>query len=305
MRRTIAIGAAMVTLLALPNAAGAATDVGSSCFAEKLTFAPYVMVEEIAPPTNKQPPSVPAPGVVTQWTVPAEAFGSEPTVEYLKVLRPGKPGEFRVIGESTSVLVGPGQPPSKTRIPVQAGDRMGVYGPEGVFFCEAASAGAGTFSLNGTLALGDSALFSAAPNIQPAVTARVEADGDNDGYGDETQDLCPQSALWHEIPCPPLTLSFFSLQAKKAVFVYVSAGVAAKITVSAQVSKKLKLKPVKHQTNPGQITKYKLPLAGALKRKLAKTPSRKTLGLKVTASGANVAGVVKSETRTLRLKGRG
>jgi hypothetical protein len=65
------------------------------------------------------------------------------------------------------------------------------------------------------------------------------------------------------------------------------------------------LKPVTHLADPGQITKYKLEFTGALKKALRKLPKRKTLALKVRASGANVAGVEKSVERTLRLKGRG
>ncbi|HEY5977907.1 MAG TPA: hypothetical protein VIT85_08625 [Solirubrobacterales bacterium] len=305
VRTAVAALAASLALAAtIAPGASAATEVGSNCVAEDLTMSPFIMVGEMD--AGGLPVSVPAAGIATTWTGRVAAFGAEPTIEYMKVLRPVAPGQFRVVGESGSTLVGPGQGPFKTRIPVQAGDRIGIFGTEGVFYCLSGNPADMIWSLNRNLAIGSTATFAAnAPGIQAAVSATIEPDSDNDGYGDETQDLCPQSPAWNEIPCPSLNLSFFSLAAKSAVFVYVSAGVASQITVSAQVTKKLKLKPLQHLANPGQITKYKLPLTGALRRKLAATRRTKTLGLKVTASGANAAGIVKSETRTLRLKGRG
>jgi hypothetical protein len=303
VRTALAALAASLALATVAAGASAATEVGSNCVAEEITMSPFIMVGEMD--AGGLPVSVPAAGIATSWTGRVAAFGAEPTIEYMKVLRPGGPGEFRVIGESESTLVGPGQGPFRTRIPVQAGDRIGIYGTAGVFYCLTGNPADAIFSLNRNLAVGSTAIFAAnAPGIQAAVSATVEPDADNDGFGDETQDLCPQSPAWHEIPCPPLNLSFFSLAAKSAVFVYVSAGVPAQITVSAQVSKKLKLKPLQHLANPGQISKYKLPLTRALKRKLASTPRSKSLGLKITAAGVNAAGIAKSETRTLRIKGR-
>ena len=164
--------------------------------------------------------------------------------------------------------------------------------------------------------IGTRKIFVPSPGGQLALAATVEPDVDIDGFGDETQDKCPQSAQ-HQEACPPLTLSFVSVAQRSAAIVYVSAGVPSQVTVSAQASAatvrkkraaasaKLKLKPVTHLANPGQITKYRLKFTGPLKAALANLPKRRSLGMKVTASGANAAGVVKAETRTLRLKGRG
>jgi len=294
---SIALAAALV-----PGAA-AATEVGSDCVAEELTMGPFIMVG--TEDAGGRQMSVPAAGIATSWTGRVAPFGAEPTIGYMKVLRPIGTGQFRVVGESESTLVGPGQGPFPARIPVQAGDRIGVYGSEGVFYCLTGAMGDTIFSLNRNLAVGSTATFAAnAPGIQAAVSATIEPDADDDGYGDETQDKCPQSPAWHQIPCPELGLGLVPVAARSAVFVHVSASLPSQVTVSARVSRKLRLKAVEHPAGPGQITKFKLPLTGALKKRLGALPKRRALGLRITASGAGVAGVVRSETRTLKLRGR-
>jgi hypothetical protein len=141
----------------------------------------------------------------------------------------------------------------------------------------------------------------------------IEPDADHDGYGDETQDRCPQSAAY-QIPCPALTLSLYPIAGKKAVTVLVSAGVSAQVTVSGSAklpangkagsSAQVKLAPVQHLANPGQMTKYKLTLPSKLKSTLASLPQSKSVKLTLTARGANDAGVVATEKAALRLKGR-
>jgi hypothetical protein len=307
MKHCLVLIASFLALsLATTANASAATEIGSECVADQLSMSGYIMVQEQKSAGSSIPVSAPSGGILTSWTFRAKAFGAEPAVAYMKVLRPAGIGTFAVVGESTSELVGPGETTYPVRIPVQAGDRVALFGTGDSFYCDTGGADDLVWNRSANLAIGQTGIFAAnAPGIQVPVSAKVEADADNDGYGDETQDRCPQLPTVHDLPCPPLTLSFFSLATKKAVLVYVSAGTGAKITVSAKVSKKLKLKPVQHLANPGQITKYKLPLTRPLLGKLESTPRSKTLGLKVTASGASAAGVVKSETRTLRLKGRG
>jgi hypothetical protein len=306
IRKALALAALTVALLTIPASAAGAAEFGSDCSADQISMSGFIMVQEQKEPGSPFPVAAPFAGILTSWTSRGDAFGAEPNVGYMKVLRPAVPGEFTVIGESTSELVGPGTHTHPARIAVGAGDRVALFGNEGSFYCDTSAPGDLVWSLNRNLAIGSSALFAAnAPGIQVPVSATVEPDSDNDGFGDETQDRCPQLATLHEVPCPSLTLSFFSLVTKKAVLVYVSAGTQARITVSAKAGKKLTLKPLEHLADPGLITKFKLPLSAALLKKLAATPRSKSLGLKVTASGVNAAGIPKSETRTLRLKGRG
>ena len=228
------------------------------------------------------------------------------------------PNEFRVVGESAVQAVVTGLNSFDTRIPVQAGDRVGLYAasPSGALYCNTADPANVLGYFIGDATLGSTKLFKEEKKPVVAVSAIVEPDVDGDGFGDETQDKCPQSAKLQEA-CPALTLSFYSIAQRSSALVLVSASVQSKITVSARVagappkkkragtSATIKLKPVTHLANPGQITKYKLKFSGPLKAALANLPSSRSLALKVKAAGPDLAGVVRSEERTLRLKGRG
>jgi hypothetical protein len=309
-----------VTALGLLTAPGAsaAIEIGNDCTATGLT--PGFTRVQIAGRPGGLPVAAPAAGVLTSWKVNAPGSAKE-EVEYLKVMRPtGVENQFLVVAESVGAVIGPGQNVFPARIPIEAGEHLGAFGVPGVYGCMTGDANDVGGTAENDVPIGTRRDYAPSPTFQVALSATIEPDADADGYGDETQDKCPQSAMWFEIPCPPLTLSFFSVAGRSAAIVYVSAGVPTQITVSGQVSgvgpkrkKKrkaaasatVKLKPVTQLANPGQITKYRLKFTSRLKKALASLPKSRSLGLKVTASGANAAGVVKSETRTLRLKGRG
>lgn len=306
MKRSTAVLAAIVLLsLAAVQPAPAATRIGSECSADQISMSGFLMVQEKKSSGSAVPVASPGAGILTSWTFRADAFGVEPEPGYMKVLRLVAPGTFEVVGESTSELLGPGVHTYPARIPVQAGDRVGLYATSGSFYCDEGGGEDLIWSLNRNLAVGSSATFAAnAPGIQVPVSATIEADADADGYGDETQDGCPQLAAVHEVPCPALTLSFLAQAGRKAVVVYVAAGIQAQIAVSAKAGK-ARLKAVTKLVDPGKLTKFKLPIGGALQRKLGALPPSKSLPLKVTAAGANAAGVAAAVTRTVRLKGRG
>jgi hypothetical protein len=297
--------------------ASAATSVGNECAATGL--APFSFVQ-MTGKAGGMPIPIPDAGVITSWRINAGALAVQ-QVEYLKVMRPtGNLNEFATVGESQAGLVNnAGVNTFSARVAVQGGDHLGVFGTPGAFFCMTGDPGDTMGAAEGNPPIGPRKIFVPNAGAQVALAATVEPDADHDGYGDETQDKCPQSAMWFEIPCPLLTLSFVSVAERSAAIVYVTAGVPSQITVSARASgavpkKKKKraaasatfrLKPVTHLANPGQLTRYKLKFTSKLKAALASLPKSRSLGLKVTASGTNAAGVVKSETRTLRLKGRG
>ena len=70
-----------------------------------------------------------------------------------------------------------------------------------------------------------------APIRVPAFAA-IEPDADNDGFGDETQDKCPQSAALHTSPCPVVVLDSFVLPNQNKAVVVVSTSTAIPVTVS-------------------------------------------------------------------------
>lgn len=103
-----------------------------------------------------------------------------------------------------------------TRLSVQPGDQFGASAPvSGTRYLHWHNAGGPTdycFFKNGSQVAGADATYDSAlcNNYIPLVRGTVESDVDGDGYGDETQDLCPtdvsrQTAC--EIVAPDLKLS--------------------------------------------------------------------------------------------------
>ncbi len=144
-------------------------------------------------------------GVITSWShkanvVPDRELG-------LRVFRPLGGTSYRVIGTSGVQVLAPSAVNTfATRIPVQAGDLLGLYvGNPGLISGGASCAYA---------ALGNTVNYSTGFNPEPAVgssvsltphpspyalnvTTKLEPDADADGYGDETQDGCPTSGASH------------------------------------------------------------------------------------------------------------
>jgi hypothetical protein len=293
--------------------ASAATEVGNECAATNLL--PAFSFVQIGAEPGGLPVTIPAAGVITRWRINAANF-AKAEAEYLKVMRPaaGGPNTYAAVGESQAGLVThPGPNSFAARISVQAGDHLGVFGTPGAYFCFTGKTGDANGAAEGNLTIGARDEFS--PNIggQLALAATVEPDADNDGYGDETQDLCPQSPTLQEA-CPPLTLSAYAIAGRRAVRVLVTAGVAARVKVSGSVklprgrrrarrSSRATLAGVAHLANPGQITAYRLKFPKRLRSALKKLPKRRSLKLALTAEGTNLAGVPKVVRLGVRLRG--
>jgi hypothetical protein len=305
---------ALTAMLLIPTSASAAVEAGDDC-AGGLYGGNFSLVPESRAGGTGLPLSAPVAGVVTRWRV--NSTFPEPSPVRMAVFRLVAPGRFLVVGESREEVAAPGQSTFTARIPVEAGDRFGEVSAGGNYLaCITGSPEDHTWSLNGIVAgFGSTYQFAAGTEVRIPIAAVIEPDADGDGYGDETQDSCPQSAA-HQVPCPPLTLSLYAVPGKKSVTVLVSAGVSAQVTVTGQAqlppkkgkagsSAQVKLAPVKHLANPGQITKYKLTFPSKLRSALASVPKGKSVKLKLTARGANVAGVAKAVGATVKLKGQG
>jgi hypothetical protein len=95
---------------------------------------------------------------------------------------------------------------SGVRIPVLAGDRLGVaLGGNAKFVHEAGGSPGQLGAFAGDPGPGSDFSTSAAGAYNLLVSARLEPDVDGDGYGDESQDACPTVSTGHLIPCltPP------------------------------------------------------------------------------------------------------
>ena len=198
MRRA-AVLAALVTALALAAPAGAATTVGQN-------FTPTLQVGTKATVFQLQVSAgtgytVPFEGILTSWSFQTAAI-TEPTT--FKVARPAGGSSFTIVGQGDAVAPSPDTLNSfPIRIPVRAGDVIGFYQERG-------DTPAGTRSESdsdqvayafGTDAQpGQTPSFFQISKIRMNVSARLELDADRDGFGDETQDLCPRDAETQE-PC--------------------------------------------------------------------------------------------------------
>jgi hypothetical protein len=86
------------------------------------------------------------------------------------------------------------------RIPVRQADVIGAYTPPGGCPRDG-GAGYGSLSVSGDVAPSSSASIGSSDSLKIPISAVLEHDADNDGYGDETQDQCPTSGATAG-PCP-------------------------------------------------------------------------------------------------------
>ena len=195
--RLLAFGAVSAGLLAGPATADAAITVGSplteqlnsnaqqSCGSAACTF---VNVAVFGPGANVASPLT---GVLVRWRMLGNASGAPFEV---RVLRPTPGGEYTGVGTGTpEVPVGDGPTTFATRLPIQAGDLLGldIPGSANWLFGTAPAAGASYGKFDPALADGSTGSppgFSS--GIEVEFNGDVESDADRDVFGDETQDKC-------------------------------------------------------------------------------------------------------------------
>jgi hypothetical protein len=251
------------------------------------------------------PIAAPSAGVITQWKLnlvqEAAGFSIPQEVKVLRVDTTSK--TVQVIGQSAGSVTA-GTNAIKTRIPVQAGDRLGVFGASeefGTLYCETEGANViGVFEGNG-----GPYMEGPAPIRVPAA-AVVEPDADGDGYGDETQDQCPGSAST-QAACPVIVVDSYPLKKKSSIVVLVAVDETAPVSVAGTVKlpkgKKAKLKKVTRTVSAGKITSFKLKFPGSLKAAVKDLAPGRKLTVKLTATATNVAGQKSTDKAKLKLKG--
>jgi hypothetical protein len=308
---TVAIGAASAP------AASASTKVGSECAANAPV--PNYTLAPLGPaPGSSLPLTAPSAGIVTQWSVNNTAAlpPGFPVSEKLKVLRPtGAPNTFQTVGESAAGLLKAGPNTVLTRIPVQAGDSFGVAGTPGSFalMCQTPGAMGLTGIKEGDVAPGSSATYAPIDEYVVGVAATIEADADNDGFGDESQDFCPQNAALQK-PCPVLILDAINLPpGKTSVKVMVVADAQSEIAVSASAkvpkakgkgTTTTQLDPVVQLVRPGSIAIYTINFNKALMDALKKLSKKKTISLDIVADGKGPSGASSVDRLAVKVKGQ-
>ena len=187
--RGLVIALALCASLATPAAAATglgrvAQDAGGACAAG---------TNHLQVGTAAGRPSYVAPhrGVLVAWT--ARAGGAASSVR-LQVWR-AVDTRYGLVATTATHEVPAGQPSTfATRIPVEAGDRLGLYVPAAGFPCTFASDDASDTTASATFTdppAGRILTFGAAqPSRALNVSAILEPDADRDAFGDETQDRC-------------------------------------------------------------------------------------------------------------------
>jgi hypothetical protein len=296
-----------IAAISVPTAA-AATEFGDNCIANEEAGAEVpVSLFALTAAGDPLPLVAPSTGVITQWKI-SQAVTPAPVTQSLEVLRTSGPPSVQVLGESVQI-VGPGSNSFNTRIPVHAGDRLGLGAPANspLLFCIAP----GVENLLGifpSVPSGSSAEFEPIEaEARVPVSAVVEPDADGDGYGDETQDKCPQSAAV-QVACLPVTLSATGVAKKGLASITVTANSQATVTVKGTVQlgkgKSAKLGGGTQVVAPGTLAKFTILFPQKLRSALKALPSKKSLTLKVTVSAPNITGPSSTKILKLRLKGQ-
>jgi hypothetical protein len=185
--------------LAVSLGAGLAVAVGGSTEVGQTTSTPTFGVNTPVAPFSTVPgtPSYATPhGVLTSWRFHSSADPAAGAVR-LKIFRyTGTALVFKVLAESSLKTLEPDTAYDfKERIPVDQGDLLGLTASgdaevgitvPGTPQNQLAQFGGGDIppGQTGTATI-------AWPDLRPSVVATVEADADNDGFGDDTQDKCP------------------------------------------------------------------------------------------------------------------
>lgn len=132
--------------------------------------------------------SAPSAGVITSWAFQGDA--APPPVRF-KVGRPLGGNDYTVVGASDTVNPAANTLNSyPTRISVKAGDQVGFFTGTGNCAFEVAPAGNLIVFFSADLAPGATETFAQQDERLLNVSAKLEPDADNDGWGDESQDRC-------------------------------------------------------------------------------------------------------------------
>jgi hypothetical protein len=326
-RSIAAVLAASLSLIAA-STASAAQEVGEPCVATNTVANTTLLVFNVANAPGLQPviPEEPAQ-VITSWKVQVGP-GIAPLPQRLEVYRVlNEEQDYRKEAESETVTVGEGVSSFKTRIPVRSfTGYIGLYGPSGTLVCDPAPQLAGSFE--GAAAVGETRRVDSSIGLGVPLIVTVEDDRDGDGYGDDTQDGCPQSAAYHDA-CPTVTIGSTvtinaSATAKQhSILVRTSVDAQSQVDVYGQVGWGFKPKPGlktagdkptrlivglsaprPKTVSPGTRVTFRVPLPKSVLRRLGRLTPRQSLTAKLTATATSPAGVVDKQRLFVKLAGQ-
>ena len=203
MRRVLyAIGVVGLFGALSPSALGAVT-VGQTFTPVRDFGGPGTFIQSSSPDNSY---TIPANGVISSWSFEAAAGTTAPLK--LKVVRSAGGADFTTVGDSQLETPTPSSLNTwPTRISVRAGDFLGhSYTALDSTTSFRDAPGFNTQELCCSDPVldpppGTTATYEPDVDLQIDVSAILEPDADQDGFGDETQDQCPTNAATHG-PCP-------------------------------------------------------------------------------------------------------
>lgn|GEM_PF-3369259 len=320
-KRLLVVALTASLCLTVASQAAEAQEVGEPCVADGTRPNSTLLVFNTTPGTSIKPVVAEEPAqVITSWKVQVGP-GIAPLPQRLEVYRVlDEEQDYRKEAESATVTVREGLNVFPTRIPVSSWTGyLALYGPSGTLVCGSAPQLAGSFE--GAAGVGETRRVKSIIGIGVPVLATVEDDRDKDGYGDDTQDRCPQSAARQE-ECPPVAVSARATAKEKSIVVEVGVSSEATVDVFGQVgwgfkpSPKLKTagaKPTrlivglsgpKKTVLPGKKVPFKVPLRKPVLRRLGKLTPQQSLVAKLTVATTDLAGRERHRRLNVTLRGR-
>jgi hypothetical protein len=195
-----------------------------------------------------------------------------------------------------------------TQIPITAGDRIGEAGA--VENCAGDAADHTDYQSiypNLTTVGQTLSLTQGSPNSRTALWAKLEPDADHDGFGDESQDGCPNNAQL-QVACPKPILSAFKLTSLNSFQALITTDFVTTVTgvgtvklpaAKGKKGKRLTLSSKTIATAPGTQQKLTIKYPSALKHALAELSHKKSLTLNVTITAV---GVFENGVKTFKVK---
>lgn len=251
---------------------------------------------------------VPFDGILTRWGTDRTTTSNEGKLRALIARYVGS--DMKIISVSERGYAWPNSIGEfNARIPVVAGDRLGITAFDSEPRMCSTSNLSDSVSTTGNVTVGDTFTPSGIPGQIAPVWAEIEVDADGDGYGDETQDKCPQSAATID-PCPTLSISQQLTAAKGVINILAASNLDSSLTATATVklpkTKKSKAKTVTINGKPtaftgGKLKTIKLKLPSSVKTLLKKTRKQKPAKLTATVTLTG-SGLANTATATAKVK---
>jgi hypothetical protein len=136
------------------------------------------------------------------------------------------------------------------------------------------------------------------------VGGTLQPDIDGDGFGDLTQDRCPQSSAFHG-PCPTVSFLPRPTVTAGAILVKVRASSKAPIAVSGDLPGPGGTPRVVQGVAKGKPATFRLPIPDGLQARLERVPPSRSLALRLKAHAVQVDGAPSTDHLIVQLRGRG